>query len=49
MTITCSIWARNVSKFAAVKIFNPSGSSASSLVSVSSGTLSTLLVLKKSQ
>ena len=49
MTITCSVWDRNGSKFAAVKIFNPSGSSASSLVSVSSGTLSTSLVLKESQ
>ena len=33
MTITCSVWDRNVSKFAAVKIFNPSGSVSSSLLS----------------
>ena len=33
MTITCSVRDRNVSKFAAVKIFNPSGSVSSSLLS----------------
>lgn len=39
MTITCSVCDRNVSKFAAVKIFNPFGSVGSSLLS-SLGTFS---------
>ena len=50
MTITCSVWDRNVSKFSAVKSFNPCGSVgsslASSLASCSSAVLSASLALK---
>ena len=46
MTIMCSVWDRNVSKFAAVKIFNPCGSVGSSLTSCSSTVLSASLALK---
>ena len=51
MTITCSVWDRKLSKFADVKIFNPSGSFGSSLVSslasFSAGTLSTSVSLEE--